>query len=192
MKRCAKCREEKSLDEFYSDKKQKDGKTVYCKACLTSYRNAHRERSRVYMERRRAQDNEAVKATRRKSWRELDPRKKMLQQCRNRAKRKGLDFNLTLSDIILPEKCPLLGIPFEIGTKDNYEATYSLDRIDPSKGYVKGNIWVLTKKANSMKNSASKQELLTFANNVIKYFGDKDIVRTTEKSVESSDKELVS
>ena len=143
------------------------------------------------MRRRRLQDNETIKAIRRKSWRELDPRKKMLQQCKNRAKRRGLDFNLELSDIIIPEKCPLLNVPFEVGTQGDYEMTYSLDRIDSSKGYIKGNVWVLTKKANSMKNSASRQELLTFANNIIKYFGDKDIVRPTEKSVELSDKELI-
>ena len=191
MKRCVKCGETKPLDEFYNDRKQKDGKTVYCKSCLTAYREAHRERSKEYMRRRRLQDNETIKATRRKSWRELDPGKRMLQQCRNRAKRKGLDFNLELSDIIIPEKCPLLDVPFQVGTQEDYEMTYSLDRIDPSKGYVRGNVWVLTKKANSMKNSASRQELLTFANNVIKYFGDKDIVRSVEKSTELSDKELI-
>lgn len=191
MKKCVKCGEEKPLDEFYNDKKQTDGKTVYCKSCLTSYRIAHKERSREYMRRRRLQDNETIKATRRKSWRELDPRKRMLQQSRNRARRKGLDFNLELSDIVIPKECPLLNIPFKVGTRDDYESTHSLDRIDPSKGYVKGNVWVLTKKANSMKNSASPQELLTFAKNVIRYFEDKDIVRTIGKPIELPDKELV-
>jgi hypothetical protein len=102
----------------------------------------------------------------------------MLQQAKNRCNRKNLEFNLELSDIILPQICPLLEIPFVIGTKNNYEHTYSLDRIDSSKGYIKGNVWVITKLANSMKNSATKQQLNTFANNILKYFKDDDIVRT--------------
>lgn len=35
-----------------------------------------------------------------------------------------------------------------------------------------------------MKNSATKEELLKFADNIYKYFGDNDIVQSTEKSVE--------
>ena len=35
----------------------------------------------------------------------------------------------------------------------------SLDRIDSSKGYVKDNIWVISHKANSIKNNATLTEL---------------------------------
>lgn len=43
----------------------------------------------------------------------------------------------------------------------------SIDRIDNSLGYIPGNVEVITKKANSMKNGASNEELLNFANAVI-------------------------
>jgi hypothetical protein len=175
MKKCSKCKTEKTLEDFYNYHKSKDGKTPQCKACMTAYRKQNKEKQRQYMQQRRLTDNESIKETRRKSWRNLDPRKRMLQQSRNRAKRKGIEHNISLEDIIVPEMCPLLGVPFIVGTKDNYEHTHSLDRMDPTKGYVKGNVWVITKKANSMKNSATRKELLYFAKQINIYFSD-DIV----------------
>ena len=64
--------------------------------------------------------------------------------------------------------CPILEVPLEFGTKGNYEFSPSIDRIDNSKGYVKGNIQIISKKANSMKNSASAEELRTFCKNILK------------------------
>ena len=84
-----------------------------------------------------------------------------------------------------------INVPFILGEKGNYEYTPSLDRIDPTKGYIKGNVWVITKRANTMKNSATREELLKFANNIYKYFGDNDIVQPIEKSIELQDKESV-
>ncbi len=112
-------------------------------------------------------------------------------QAKQRAERRNLEFNLTIDDIVIPDKCPLLGVPFVLGVQGNYEYTPSLDRIDPNKGYIKGNVWVITKKADSMKNSATKEELLKFADNIYKYFGDNDIVQPIEKSIELQDKEPV-
>lgn len=93
----------------------------------------------------------------------------ILTRARKRAERYGYDFNLEASDIIIPEICPLLGIPIYCGDKENYENSPSLDRIDNNKGYVKGNVWIISKKANSMKNSASFSELNTFCENIRRY-----------------------
>jgi len=177
-KKCSKCQKVLLVEEFYKCAKSKDGLTHHCQHCYKTYRKEKQEHYRKYMENRRQNDNETIKQTKNKSWQNLDPRKKMLQQAKNRCKRKNLEFNLELSDIILPALCPLLEIPFVIGTKGDYEHTHSLDRIDSTKGYIKGNVWVITKLANSMKNSATKQELILFATNILKYFKDDDIVRT--------------
>lgn len=94
--------------------------------------------------------------------------KSKLNNARHRAEREGLEFNLTEEDIIIPEKCPILNVPLVIGTRRNYDYSPSIDRLDNSKGYVKGNIWVVSNKANSMKNSATEEELFAFCTNILK------------------------
>lgn len=190
MKRCSKCGKLKDESEFYHHKSSKDSLTHQCKQCMSEYRASKREHYKRYMAYRREVDNEVIKANRRRHYRN-HPESRMLMAAKQRAKKLGLDFNLTINDIIIPDKCPLLEVPFVAGEKGNYEYTFSLDRIDPSKGYVKGNIWVITKKANTMKNNATKEELLKFADNIYKYFGDNDIVQPVEKSAELQDKEPV-
>lgn len=93
----------------------------------------------------------------------------MWTRAKQRALKYGYEFNLDVEDIIIPEKCPLLEVPLIMGDKDDYEYSPSLDRIDNTKGYIKGNVWVISKKANSMKNSATKEELSIFCKNIIRY-----------------------
>lgn len=93
----------------------------------------------------------------------------MVSNAKERATKKGLDFNLEDKDIVIPNVCPLLNVPFILGEKGNYEYTPTIDRIDNTKGYTKDNIWVITKKANSMKNSATLTELYTFCTNILRY-----------------------
>lgn len=177
MKKCPKCGMIKFETEFYHHKSTKDGLTVQCKQCMTEYRKSKRSHYRDYMAQRRLTDNDVIRETRRRSA-YSHPEMRMLNGARRRAKDKGLEFNITIEDIVIPELCPLLNVPFVNGIGKDYEYTPSLDRIDPNKGYIKGNVWVITKKANSMKNSATKQELLTFADNIYKYFRDNDIVQS--------------
>lgn len=81
----------------------------------------------------------------------------------------GFNFNLTIDDIVIPEKCPLLEVPLSTDPKDFNEPNYyTCDRIDSSKGLVKGNIQVISLRANKMKNKATENELLIFATNGLK------------------------
>lgn len=109
----------------------------------------------------------------------------MWKAAKKRAKERGLDFNIEESDIVIPKICPILEVPLEFGTKDNYNYSPSLDRIDNTKGYIKGNIQVISKKANTMKNSATLQELQTFCKNILRYSPN----YTKEEGIESKDKE---
>jgi hypothetical protein len=110
--------------------------------------------------------------------------KHMVRHAEIRAARKGIEFNITEEDIIIPEKCPLLEVPLEIGTKNDYEYSPSLDRKDNTKGYTKDNIWIISKKANSMKNSATTDELDRFCKNVLRYSlnnDEKEIIESENK-----------
>jgi hypothetical protein len=95
-----------------------------------------------------------------------DPRKVMLIHARKRAKEKKLDFNIELSDIIIPEICPLLNIPIFVCEITLGPNSPSLDRINNTKGYIKGNIIVVSFRANSLKKDACLKELELLVNNL--------------------------
>jgi hypothetical protein len=87
----------------------------------------------------------------------------MYTRAKVRAKRDGVPFDIQPSDIMIPENCPIFGTPLVIaegagkkGPKDN---SPSLDKRIPSLGYVKGNIEVISFKANRLKNSNTKETL---------------------------------
>ena len=84
----------------------------------------------------------------------------MLHQSKARAKKRGLEFNLDVSDIIIPEVCPLLDIPLYMAEGVISDNSPSLDRIDSSKGYIKGNVWVISARANAIKSNATSDEIL--------------------------------
>jgi len=94
-----------------------------------------------------------------RKFRKENPEKRLLQAAKSRAKLLGLEFNLTIDDIKIPILCPILKQP--LLPKTRYSP--SLDRINSNKGYIKGNVWVISKKANVMKNDASLEELRSFA-----------------------------
>jgi hypothetical protein len=83
----------------------------------------------------------------------------LLQNARQRALRYGLPFDLTLDDILVPEQCPVLGIPLRTGEGKASPYSPSLDRIDPRLGYVRGNVLVLSHRANTLKSDATPVEL---------------------------------
>lgn len=78
-----------------------------------------------------------------------------------RAKRDGIDFQIAPDDVVLCESCPVLGIPLFVSKGKGYAPNSpSLDRIDNTKGYVKGNVRVISARANALKRDASIGEVL--------------------------------
>lgn len=89
----------------------------------------------------------------------------MLTTARNRAKTKNLPFNITEDDIDIPVFCPVLGIKLERGIEGTgrTDASPSLDRIKPHLGYVRGNVIVVSNRANRMKSDGTAAELQRLA-----------------------------
>lgn len=83
------------------------------------------------------------------------------------AKRRGIHFDLKYTDFELPEYCPILGIKIEYGAGSDGNAPNhaSLDRIDNTKGYIPGNVMIVSRLANAMKNEASFEQLQSFVTN---------------------------
>jgi hypothetical protein len=92
--------------------------------------------------------------------------KSLLTQAKQRSDKKGFEFNLTIEDIIIPTQCPILNILIIPNSGKN---SPSVDRVDNTKGYVKGNVRIISSLANTMKSSATKEELLAFAKNIKDY-----------------------
>ena len=81
-------------------------------------------------------------------------RKVILRQAKKRSKKKNLEFNLTLKDLvnIKNNTCPILGHEILYKSGVDYKRSASLDRIDPNKGYVPGNVKIVSYEGNSLKN----------------------------------------
>lgn len=158
------------------EQQQKYNKAYYeknkdkVKKQATDYYHANKNKVLEQVHKYRNENRETIREKGREYYRRK-PVNRMLNRARARAKKYGWEFNIDESDIVIPTHCPLLGIELFIaeGRKSCKENSASLDRIDPNKGYVKGNILVMSHKANTMKSNATPQEILQLATNLIKY-----------------------
>lgn len=94
---------------------------------------------------------------------ERNKMKTHLYKIKSNCKKNGIDFDLTLDDVIVPENCPVLGIPLEHSKGRVSDNSPSIDRINPNGGYTKDNIIVVSWKANRLKSNASVDELIRVA-----------------------------
>jgi hypothetical protein len=86
-----------------------------------------------------------------------------------------LAFGLTAADLEVPDVCPVLGIKLQPNKKGQPRANSpSLDRFDNRFGYVKGNVRVISQRANSLKSNATLEELAA----VVQYMRDEPQGRT--------------
>lgn len=129
---CTTCLQKKLLDDFPPDARAKDGKQSKCRACINEWMRVHYRK---------------------------DPVWSMIRRAKARAAKEGFDFNLTAADISpLPEKCPIFGVTLRISEMSQDPNAYSLDRIDNSKGYVRGNVAVMSYRANRLKNDGTAED----------------------------------
>ncbi|GAA4362773.1 hypothetical protein GCM10023185_31030 [Hymenobacter saemangeumensis] len=111
----------------------------------------------------------ACESQRDKNRRKADYRAYMLEVARTRAKAVGRECSITLDDIVVPTHCPLLGIPLRLSGDRGHRP--SLDRKDNAIDYVKGNVFVISQRANSLKGGLSVEQLAMFAHNLLAYIG---------------------
>lgn len=76
-----------------------------------------------------------------------------------RAKKSGIEFGITVADIPVPELCPILNIPLVAGEKPTANSP-SIDRVDNKKGYVPGNVRVISRAANLIKGACSVLDIV--------------------------------
>jgi hypothetical protein len=100
----------------------------------------------------RAKSRSDSTRARNKILRRQHPERCLYYSAKARAKRYGLPFTIELSDIVIPLRCPILGIQLCPSDKQSTNYSPSLDRIDNTKGYEKGNVAVISHKANTLKS----------------------------------------
>lgn len=160
--KCSYCKEEKLLCEF-SRGTNKNGKRSWCKSCINSYyqRPEIKKREIIRLKNR----YETIGRQESRNVKRADIRKYLYTNAKTRAKERKQEFSIDLEDIIVPRICPFLGLEMQYNEGIKQDNSYSLDRIDSSKGYIKGNIQVISLRANRIKNDSTIEELEMILNN---------------------------
>jgi len=142
MRVCNMCKVEKPLTDFnFSAKDKKNNRQYHCKKCSTEYK---RKMGGSYSNHKK---NHLI-----------DYRKGLIRAAKHRAKIKNIPFDITWEDLELIEVCPVLGIPIFSESLNNPNAP-SIDRFIPKLGYVKGNIFIISRRANTLKGDATLDEV---------------------------------
>lgn len=131
------------------------------KVYMKDYRKKHPEKTKeidrkVYLKRK---DRKAYTD---KEWKLNNYSHYLWRSAKNRAKMLSIAFDLTPDDIVIPTVCPVLGFPLEKGIfkrGKNREFCPSIDRIDSTKGYVKGNVRVISYRANRWKSNMTLDDM---------------------------------
>lgn len=84
----------------------------------------------------------------------------LLNLARYRAKKYGTKFDIDPADIHVPAKCPVMGVRFFSGNASTHP---SLDRLRPERGYVRGNVIVVSLLANTVRATATPDQIMRVA-----------------------------
>ena len=138
-KQCSRCKQVLPVESFGKRAASRDGLKSECKQCNRQYN----------------MENPITGQT-----------NNMIKNARKRAKDKKVPFDIDHDYIrsIVPSHCPVFGTPLEWSLQRAAQSialgnSPSLDRIVPERGYVKGNVWIISHRANTIKNDASHEEL---------------------------------
>lgn len=144
---------------------QRDRNKYRCRTCIAETRKEWLARNPTYhsdwVDNNRDLRNSYTRKTVRRKWCD----RYWLKLLAGRAKAEGVPFSLTTDNTVIPEKCPVLGIPLvrHEGSGPRVDSP-SMDRFDPSLGYVPGNVMVISHRANTLKGNRSHEDLLKVVN----------------------------
>ncbi len=176
-KRCSKCREIKPITEFYDRSDQPGKKKPSCKKCVisdrTQYRRQHPETDAAY----RRDNPEKFREWRRTAYQNG---RKDFGRCiamalsvrRRQCAKKEIPFTITADDVIalFDEQdglCALTRRQLSWGGEGWERDTLSIDRLDAERGYVPGNLRLVTYQANRARGQHGDDELFAFCEAVL-------------------------
>jgi hypothetical protein len=81
----------------------------------------------------------------------------------------GKKWGLLPGDIVWPKRCPLLGVKIDYFSPKQSDRSPSFDQIRPGKGYIKGNVQIVSLRANRIKSDATPEELQKIAKYMAKF-----------------------
>lgn len=164
---CNSCNQDKEINEFHKSHYYGPTNTQYfqpfCKECENRIRRDKWNNNEIFREREKTrgriwrEENKEEITKRYQKW-SSNKVVTTLSRLRGSSKRRKLEFNLTEEDIIIPEYCPILNVKLSYD-KDKQDYWPSVDRIDNSKGYIKGNIQIISNRANRIKTDSTIEEL---------------------------------
>lgn len=140
---CTQCGETKDPADFYKRSKQR--RHSRCKCC-ESQNSASR----------RAADPDRLAVD--KNRRLANPVSRLLAAAKQRAKKCSVPFSISHQHVVIPKYCPVFGVELKVNDGMRGPDSPSLDRFIPSLGYVEGNVWVISSRANHLKNDGQLRE----------------------------------
>jgi len=136
-KRCPSCKKTKDAKHFAISNSVLCGLAPYCRPCARAKALRHRHENKLSM---------------------------LIRSAKTRAKKKGIAFNIDASHLSIPSHCPVMGIKIEQNLSVISDGSPSIDRINNRRGYVKGNVIVVSVLANRIKSTATPDQILAVGN----------------------------
>lgn len=186
IRKCKVCGVEKDIDLFVLDKRCKNGHTNVCKECQNKYIREYKRGNEDYLTKRREhydkiyreQHNRGITKSRQKN--PLKFKCRMLKNSmKQRSRRKGFEFD---EDYFTTERlmefiskspyCQCCGKKLDLGYKEDWhfnDDSPSMDRVDSSKGYIKGNVALLCWGCNRRKQDSTPETLRIIADFIDKW-----------------------
>lgn len=164
FKHCSACGLLKGRDQFNKNVQAANGMSTYCHPCSTERGKvthaANKEKSNAYSREWHHSNKEEAHA-KEKARRLANPELTLWRLARTRSQRQGTEFNIEVSDIVIPSICPALGIPIIYNPMKDVrpDSSPTLDRVDQTRGYLKGNVQVISMRANRLKADMDEDTL---------------------------------